>query len=111
MNEFGFPVRQGFTALLPYHLGIELVSLSAEDHYIRVVTDKGNALIRYRSADALSEVRQLPGIQVHRSHWVAIQAFERVRTSSKGYQLILSDGSDVPVSRTNIGLLKAAGLL
>jgi DNA-binding LytR/AlgR family response regulator len=88
-----------------------MVSLSAEDHYVRVVTDHGNALIRYRFSDALSEVRGLPGIQVHRSHWVAVRAIERVRSSGKTYCLVLKDGSEFPVSRTNVGVLREAGLI
>jgi len=110
-NAFGLPERTGFLALVPFHLGTEVISLRAEDHYVRVMTDKGNALIRYRFADALAEVRSLPGIQVHRSHWVATRAIERVRSDSRGYHIILNDGSEAPVSRTNIGVLKAAGLI
>jgi hypothetical protein len=111
LNAYNLPERHGFRALLPYHLGTDMVSLSAEDHYVRVVTDHGNALIRYRFSDALSEVRGLPGIQVHRSHWVAVRAIERVRSSGKTYCLVLKDGSEFPVSRTNVGVLREAGLI
>ncbi len=111
LNEYGLPVRSGFRALVPYHLGNDLVSLSSEDHYVRVQTDRGNALIRYRFADALAEVRGLPGIQVHRSHWVAVRAVARVAVSGKAYRLILHDGTEIPVSRTNVGSLRVAGLL
>ena len=111
LNEFGLEQRSGFRALLPYHLGCDVISLSAEDHYIRVITARGNALIRYRFGDALKEVRGQPGIQAHRSHWVAIEAIERVRSDSRGHVLILKDGSEVKVSRTNVGVLKAAGLV
>jgi DNA-binding LytR/AlgR family response regulator len=111
LNEFGLPVRTGFRALTPYRLGLELVSLSSEDHYVRVVTDRGNALIRYRFSDALNEVKGLPGIQVHRSHWVAVRAIDRVAVSGKAYRLILNNGTEVPVSRTNVGVLRASGLL
>jgi hypothetical protein len=111
VNAYGLPERSGFRSLLPYHLGLDFVSLRAEDHYVRVVTERGNALIRYRFSDALGEVRGLPGIQVHRSHWVAVRAIERVRSDGKGYRLTLHDGSEVPVSRSNVGVLKAAGLI
>jgi hypothetical protein len=106
------PVDQttGFRALVPYHLGQELVALQAEDHYVRVVTDKGNALIRYRFSDALEEVRNLEGVQVHRSHWVALRAIDRLRPEGKGYTLCLHNGSEVPVSRSNLGVLRVAGL-
>jgi len=111
VNDYGVPERKGLRALLPYHLGTDILSLRAEDHYVRVVTDKGNALVRYRFSDALNEVRGLPGIQVHRSHWVAVRAVERVQSERRGYRLVLKDGTDIPVSRTNIGVLKSVGLL
>jgi hypothetical protein len=103
--------RTGFRALIPYHLGLDVTALQAEDHYVRVMTEKGNVLLRYRFSDALQEVRGLPGVQVHRSHWVATSAIERVETNGKCYNLHLRNGSVVPVSRSNIGLLRAAGLI
>ena len=103
--------RAGFRAQVPYHLGDDLVSLSAEDHYVRVVTELGNALIRYRFSDAMAEVRAVPGIQVHRSHWVAMHAIKQIHNSGKTYQLELVNGTRLPVSRTNVGVLRAANLI
>ena len=42
-----------------------------EDHYVRVFTDAGESLILLRLSDAMAEVRDVPGLQIHRSHWVA----------------------------------------
>lgn len=111
INAFGLAERKGFRALLPFHLGIDILLLSAEDHYVRVVTTKGNALIRYRFSDALKEVRDIPGIQAHRSHWIATSAIERINHDGKTYRVALRSGREIPVSRTNVGLLKAAGLI
>lgn len=110
INEFGLPARTGFRALIPYHLGLDLVSLSSEDHYVRVVTERGNTLVRYRFSDALNEVRGLHGLQAHRSHWVSVAAIDRVIAHGKTYRLLLRNGTEIPVSRTNIGLLRAAGI-
>jgi hypothetical protein len=110
-ESFAVQERTGFRALVPYHLGIEVMALQAEDHYVRVITDKGNVLLRYRFSDALQEVRALPGVQVHRSHWVATSAIERVETNGKCYNLHLRNGAVVPVSRSNIGVLRAARLI
>ena len=110
-NAFGLAERKGFRALLPFHLGVDIQLLSAEDHYVRVVTTKGNALIRYRFSDALKEVRDIPGIQAHRSHWIATSAIERINHDGKTYRVALRTGREIPVSRTNVGLLKAAGLI
>jgi hypothetical protein len=103
--------RTGFRALIPYHLGLDVMALQAEDHYVRVVTDKGNVLLRYRFSDALQQMRGLAGVQVHRSHWVAISGIERVESNGKCYNLHLRNGAVVPVSRSNIGVLRAASLI
>lgn len=101
----------GFWKLLPAHLGEDLVSLSAEDHYLRVHTTHGNALVRYRFGDALRDVAGIAGIQTHRSHWVAVKAIARVKADGKGYRLLLHSGGEAPVSRSNVGVLRAAGLV
>jgi hypothetical protein len=103
--------RTGFRALVPFHLGLNIIALQAEDHYVRVITDKGNVLLRYKFSDALQEVRGSSGVQVHRSHWVAIGAIERVENNGKGCNLHLRNGSVVPVSRSNMGVLRAADLI
>ncbi|MEE4208304.1 MAG: hypothetical protein V2I43_03440, partial [Parvularcula sp.] len=48
-----------------------LLALSAEDHYVRVATTGGEALVSARFGDAVEAVATLPGTQVHRSWWVA----------------------------------------
>ena len=101
----------GFRALLPPYLGDDLISLQAEDHYVRVVAGRGNALIRYRFSDAIAEVRGTSGLQVHRSYWIALSAIKGVRSSGSGLTVDLVNGAEVPVSRTNIGVLKSAGLI
>jgi len=47
------------------------MALTAEDHYLRVITDKGSALILMKFEDALAALNGYPGIQTHRSWWLA----------------------------------------
>ena len=105
------PVSRGerFLARLPAHLGSELLYLSMEDHYLRVVTREGNALILLRMRDALTELEDYPGFQVHRSHWVAEGAIEGVKRDGRRYLLTLRDGRDIPVSRSYIDTLRTRG--
>lgn len=88
-----------------------LVSISVQDHYVEVVTTTGRNLILLRLSDAIRETGTTPGLQVHRSHWVAT---DQVRSASrKGERAILtmSSGDEIPVSRTYVKAIRNAGLL
>lgn len=103
--------RSGVRALVPNRLGQEILALQAEDHYVRVFTDRGDTLIRYRFSEAVREMRSQPGIQIHRSYWVALSAVQQVRPDGKGFRVKLQNGLEAPVSRSNLGVLRAAGLI
>ena len=95
------PLKPAFVALLPTHLGTDLVALSAELHYTRVHTYAGQALIFYPFGRAIEELKEAgyPGVQVHRSHWVAqTHILQKKRLNSRG--LLQTDtGLTLPVSR------------
>lgn len=78
-----------------------LIRLSAEDHYTDVVTGAGRELILIRFSDALAELGSQKGMQVHRSHWVAVDAVTHVRSTAGRMTILSSDGYEVPVSRAN----------
>ena len=103
--------RTGIFAEVPARLGLEITSLHAEDHYVRVCTRLGDTLIRYRFNDAVKEAAPLGGVQVHRSHWVTVDSVQDVTTEENGRRLRLKNGMTVPVSRTYLGVLKAVGLI
>lgn len=90
---------------------VEIMALQAEDHYLRVYTEGNNELIRYRFSDALEEVKDLPGLQVHRSFWVSTSAIEYIRRAGRSYEIVLAGGLEVPVSRSFRYAVKDAGLL
>lgn len=64
-----------------------------------------------RLGDAIREAAPEPGLQVHRSHWVAIAAVTAARREGDRAVLSLSHGGDIPASRSHIPALKEAGLL
>lgn len=87
----------------------EIYALAAEDHYVRVITSKGEDLILMRLSDAIKEISPLIGLSPHRSWWVAETGVEKLgKTNSKTY-IELKSGQTVPVSRNGAKTIKAAG--
>lgn len=77
----------------------EVLAITAEEHYVRVVTDRGADLVRYRFSEALGELADEPrGMQVHRSWWVRLDAVTHSTTKGRSLVLTLRDGQAVPVS-------------
>ena len=52
---------------LPHHLGYDIISVRAQDHYVEVTTHKGSAMVLMRLGDAIRGLNPLNGLQVHRS--------------------------------------------
>lgn len=103
--------RVGFYALIPHRLGLDILSMHAEDHYVRVSTRVGDTLIRYRFNDAVKEAYRLGGVQIHRSHWVRIAAIEKIVQDEGIKKVRLENGNLVPVSRSYLGVLKAINVV
>ena len=101
----------GFLDRLPPRLGRELLCLQMEDHYVRAHTAKGSDLILTPLKDAIAELGDTDGLQVHRSWWVARRAVAVPVAKGRSYALKLTNGLDVPVSRASVAKLRAAGWL
>jgi hypothetical protein len=94
-------------AKLPPRLArARLIAIEAEDHYLRVRTVEGSALVLMRFSDALEALADQDGYQTHRSWWVARTAVEAARWKGGRGALALADGSSAPVSRTYAPALK-----
>ena len=76
-----------------------LQHISVEDHYSRIRTSRGVELVLLRFADAIRETGSADGLQVHRSHWVASDFVDGFRSANGRISLILTDGTEIPVSR------------
>lgn len=95
---------------LPVRLrSADILSMSAEDHYLRVRTSNGEALILMRLSDAAAACAALDGARTHRSWWVARAAVADARKGDGRGVLILTDGTEAPVSRSYYPALKEAG--
>lgn len=92
-------------------LGEELIRMSVQDHFVHVHLVGGSERLRMRFGDAVQEVEGVPGMQVHRSHWVAKDAVEGYVQIGGRVSLCLSDGSEVPVSRNYRQHVEDAGFL
>lgn len=93
---------------LPAELGSEIVALEMEDHYVRVHTALGSALVLMRLRDAMALVGEIEGMQVHRSWWVARAAVEDVVREGRNVRLKLPRGIEAPVARANVAVLRDA---
>jgi hypothetical protein len=99
-----------FLRRVPLEVRGPLVRIEAQDHYLNVVTTKGSALILMRLSEAVEELRGLDGILTHRSHWISIPEVTAHRRDKSRDLLVMSDGSEIPVSRSNRLVVKEAGL-
>lgn len=105
------PPGYRFLNRLPTDIGVDLICLSMEDHYIRVHTKLGSTLILMRMADAVAELADYSGLQVHRSWWVATPAIKHVVKEKRRHIIQLDAGLSAPVSKTYVEGLKAKGYL
>jgi len=99
-----------FPDRLPPRLrGAAIRAVQAEDHYLRIHTERGSDLILMRLSDALAELEGLEGAQTHRSWWVARDAVRDVDRGDGRAVLTLDGGLKAPVSRRFAKALRAAG--
>ncbi len=96
---------------LPLEKRGALLALTAEDHYIIVVTTKGREMLLLRLADAMREAAPVAGLQIHRSHWVALAGVVSVARVGDGAEALLINGDRLPIARARIAAARAAGLL
>jgi hypothetical protein len=94
-----------FAARLPIGFG-PLLALKSEDHYVRAYSNTRDVLVLMRLRDAIAEMEEGTGLQVHRSWWVARDGIARQERSGRSHRLVLTNGIDVPVSREGAAALK-----
>jgi DNA-binding LytR/AlgR family response regulator len=93
------PTDTALIERLPQHIRGEILCLQVEDHYVRVHSRQGSAMVLMRFSDALRGVDHIGGSQVHRSWWVATNAVQSLRRTGRTAQLTLCNGLSVPVSQ------------
>jgi hypothetical protein len=90
-----------FLDRLPRHLGRDIVYLEAQEHYLRVVTSRGEHLLLQGLTHAIAELERsgIEGIQIHRSVWVAWKHVEDVDARLSSLSVKLSSGTSVKLGR------------
>lgn len=83
----------------------------AHDHYLEVATASRTLFLRGGLRDAAARLKDAPGLQVHRSWWVARDAVAAVRREGRDLVLVLENGVHAPVGRSRVGALRARGWL
>lgn len=91
----------GFLARLPTRLGRDIVFVEAQEHYLRIVTSRGEHLLLQGLAHAVTELEQngFDGIQIHRSVWVAWKHVENVDVRTGAISVAVSTGASWKISR------------
>lgn len=77
----------------------ELISISSELHYVRVLTTDREVMFLYNLKDAIDELPAHSGVQIHRSHWVSKAHVREIVKKNGNSECILSNGKKLPVSR------------
>ncbi len=100
------PLPQPSTLLdrLPARLGRDVVQLEAQQHYLRVVTTRGEHLLLHGLAPAVAELAQrgIAGMQIHRSVWVAWAHVERLDLRPGSPAAVLRDGGRLAIGRRRL---------
>jgi hypothetical protein len=84
----------------------ELISISSELHYLRVVTSSEEVMFLYNLRDAIDELPTDRGVQIHRSHWVSNEHVTELKKSAGNWECVLSNGQKLPVSRRKYAEVK-----
>lgn len=103
------PERAWLVNRLPENVRGDVLVISSMDHYLRVTTDKGSGIVHGRFTDAIAEMPDGQGWQVHRSHWVHRAAIRCVVTHGQRFRIELTNGSVIPASPRYIEVLRRAG--
>lgn len=89
----------------------DIVALSAEEHYVRIITAAGSELVHHRFGEAAQAMPGQLGMRVHRSWWVADRFVTQARRGSRRWKLRALDALWIPVSDSYVGTARERGLL
>ncbi len=101
------PVAPALLDRLPADIRGPLSHLSMADHYVEVFTARGKTMVLMRLADAIRETEGVPGLQIHRSHWVAREAVKGIRRIEGRTMVEMKSGALLPVSRSYLPMVRS----
>lgn len=92
---------------LPIDKSGSLIALSAQDHYVKITTEKGSHLVRLSMTDAIKLVPENAGVRVHRSHWVANNTMLSLENNAGRCFVTLQNGTQIPVAKAQVGRVQS----
>jgi hypothetical protein len=100
----------GFLGRLPTRLGRDIVFVEAQEHYLRVVTTRGEHLLLQGFTHAVVELENngFDGIQIHRSVWVAWKHVENIDVRTGATSVVLSTGACLKIGRRRVKTVLAS---
>jgi hypothetical protein len=81
--------------------------MEADDHYLRIHTDRGPTLVHMRIGEAERLLANEDGIRTHRSYWVSRRALAGVIRRPGQVRLDLQGGLSAPVARARMEAVDA----
>lgn len=90
---------------IPLAIGQQLISITADLHYLQITTRRGRTTILGSLTEAETELGEC-GLRIHRSHWIALDAVRRLRRTANGWRCELVNGRTLPVSRRRVAEAK-----
>ncbi|XJJ69614.1 LytTR family DNA-binding domain-containing protein (plasmid) [Novosphingobium sp. BL-8A] len=86
-------------------------ALQSEDHYVRVHGRDGSELILMRLRNAIAELDDYSGAQVHRCWWVAADGIASIEADGRNRTIVLRNGARAAVARDAVSKLERSGFL
>lgn len=87
---------------IPYEARGEIISISADKRTVTITTTGGQSTIKKRFKDALLLLDDKPGVQVHRSHWVARGFIKGRKIKGTANFVELTTGDLIPLAAANV---------
>ena len=100
------PTSEALARRLPPAIGEDVVSVSADLHYLHVHTLLGKATLLGKLEDA-EQLLGGQGLRVHRSHVVNTAHVRRVLRKGSGSWVEMTTGAKLPISRRRIAEVRA----
>lgn len=97
--EIASPARSALHKKIPHHLGHDVVTVRAQDHYVEVTTTKGNTMILTRLSDAAAQLEQHACLRIHRSWLMNLSHVVRIEQGANGPEITMTNDQRIPVGR------------
>ncbi|MDX8351974.1 LytTR family DNA-binding domain-containing protein [Cognatiyoonia sp. IB215182] len=92
--------RIAFFNKYPQFKGSRIHWIAIEDHYANVVTATGQVSLHATMRNLEKQLKNYPGMRIHRSYWVAHEQIEAVYRKGRTRMIRLTDGTSLPVGGT-----------